>query len=145
MDVLARIQKNWNQEAVKLCRELMVDDPSAPMPHVLMAIALDQQFQPNGAARSCWEAVSRRANGRLIEQEIIDALQDYFAVASQPELADERYAQFPPISQRMVLVRALRCRMRSPDGPTPAPGQAGRHRSPIVKSYGRSCVITTPT
>lgn len=108
MDVLARIQKNWNQEAIRLCREWIVDDPSDPMPHALMAIALDQQFRPNGAAKSCWEAVSRRANGSLIEQEIIVALQGYFAVTSQPELADERYAEFPPTFRRIALRRALR-------------------------------------
>jgi peroxiredoxin len=108
MDVLARIQNHWNQEAVKLCRELMVDDPSDPMPHALMALALDTQFQRNGAERSCWEAVSRRANGSLIEQEIIDALQIYFAVTSQPELLDERDAESPSSLQRVVLMRALR-------------------------------------
>ena len=108
MDVLARVQKNWNQEAVRLCRQWIVDDPSAPMPHALMAIALDQQFRPNGAARSCWEAVSRSTNGSLIEQEIIAALQDYFAVASQPELVDERYSESPPIAQRTNLKHTLR-------------------------------------
>ena len=105
VDVMNLIQANWRREAVARCREAIKQRPDAPMPHALMALAT--QWEPNRAARCCWEAVRRREHGTPLEQEVVDALQNYFWVQDQPELVDERFRDAPQPFRGGELARRL--------------------------------------
>ncbi len=105
LDVLALIDANWRAEAAQRCREQIAAEPNAPMPRALMALAT--WWEPNRAARCCWEAVARRGHGTAHEQRIVDALQDYFWVKSQPELVDERYGEVPQPGRAADLAQQL--------------------------------------
>lgn len=105
VDVMELIQANWPREAVARCRAAIQQRPDAPMPHALMALAT--QWEPNRAARCCWQAVRRRERGTALEQEVVDALQEYFGVQDQPELVDERFRDAPQPSRAGQLARRL--------------------------------------
>ena len=93
LEVLDLIGAQWRQVAVERCREQIAAAPDAPMPHALMALAT--WVEPNRAARCCWEAVRRRKHGTARDQQLVDALQEYFGVMEQPELVDERFRELP--------------------------------------------------
>jgi peroxiredoxin len=104
-EVVALLRAGWPREAVQRCRAALAEDARAPMPHALMALATE--LQPNQAARSCWAAVQRRAQGGAFEREVVAALQDYFGVFEQPELVDPRFTEAPSAERAGSLVRRL--------------------------------------
>jgi peroxiredoxin len=106
VDVMQLIQANWPREATARCRAAIKRRPDAPMPRALMALAT--WVEPNRAARSCWEAVRRREHGTALEQQLVDALQDYFWVKDQPELVDERFREIPQPWRAGELARRLK-------------------------------------
>ena len=114
LEILGLVQAQWPRVAVERCRERIAEDPQAPMPHALMALAT--WWEPNRAARCCWEAVRRRQHGTEQQQQIVDALQDYFMVKDQPELVDERFAARPPVASAVRLRRRLE-RLAADAGP----------------------------
>lgn len=101
LEVFDHIRSHWRLEAVRLCREWSAADPEAPLPHALMALAT--WSQPNRAARCCWAAVQRRAQGSAVDRGIVDALQAYWSVSQQPELVDERFRDPPPLVKAELL------------------------------------------
>lgn len=105
LEVLDLIGAQWRQLAVERCRQQIAAAPNAPMPHALMALAT--WVEPNRAARCCWEAVRRREHGAALEQQLVDALQEYFGVTEQPELVDERFRELPAPARASDLVRRL--------------------------------------
>ena len=105
LEVLELIRADWPRVAVERCRERVAASPQAPMPHALMALAT--WWEPNRAARCCWEAVQRREHGTAHEQRLVDALQEYFSVTEQPELVDERFAAPPPNARAVRLQHRL--------------------------------------
>ena len=105
LEVLDLIGAQWRQLAVERCREQIAAAPNAPMPHALMALAT--WLEPNRAARCCWDAVRRRQHGTALEQQLVDALQQYFSVMEQPELVDERFRELPTPVRATSLARRL--------------------------------------
>ncbi|MFN3240501.1 MAG: peroxiredoxin family protein [Planctomycetota bacterium] len=104
--ITMRLYAGWDWEAARLCRELMVADEKAPLPHALLALGM--RHDPNRAARHCWEAVLRKQHGSAGVQALVDALQRYFGVDAQPEIVDERFAELPPRVRNLQYVRDLR-------------------------------------
>ncbi|MEC9046562.1 MAG: redoxin domain-containing protein, partial [Planctomycetota bacterium] len=105
LKILGLIQAQWPRLAVERCREQIAEDPHSPMPRALMALAT--WWEPNRAARCCWEAIRRREHGTAHQQQIVDALQDYFMVKDQPELVDERFRDLPTPARAGNLARRL--------------------------------------
>ena len=105
LEIVDLIHAQWPRVAVERCRERIAADPQAPMPYALMALAT--WWEPNRAARCCWDAVQRREHGTAYEQQLVDALQDYFRVVDQPELVDDRFRAVPTPMSGARLARRL--------------------------------------